>query len=547
MAKGTAGIRVGITMEGVQEFASQADRAAAKTEQLQQRSEKAIGGVMSALQRQFDRLTKSQEQIGLEKLQKAGASDEVVAKYREQWAAINKVQAAEATAASQRAAAETAEKARVERIKQAQIRAAQESKDRQLKIERALKSERDRMRADSARTSAYAQTLNDKSGPMFGKTLGPLLKGFAGFKAVDLGLSALSNVMTQAANKGQIDAMQAYSDTVIGFVNGLPGGDKLVSIASAIHKLYDGGPSADEINAKTEAMQKMNEVRINAAGKTAARIEELRARRDRAGKSESEVKAMDRRDDLERERVKMVAGGMDPTIALQKVKEMKALLEDIDRLESQPKKINAAEMAESQREEFYGMLKEINQQSEEIGASESRIYRLKLDQLVADRKITESQMDQLSVEYDKMQAKRQMVADRQREADEAKRQQQQQDAFLKSMQDAYDGVSMTQDQLFEKKIRDAKLDDQAAAKARELYKATQAIAEQKQTEAERMSMLQSAMSASQTETIGTAIGGVKIAGMQERNSERIISIQEAMKAHLAEIAKNTKVAGTGAP
>jgi hypothetical protein len=70
MAKGSAGIRVGISMEGVQEFAAQADRAAAKTEQLQQRSERAIGGVMSALQRQFDRLTKSQEQIGLEKLQR---------------------------------------------------------------------------------------------------------------------------------------------------------------------------------------------------------------------------------------------------------------------------------------------------------------------------------------------------------------------------------------------------------------------------------------------------------------------------------------------
>jgi enhancing lycopene biosynthesis protein 2 len=84
---------------------------------------KAIGGVMSALQRQFDRLTKSQEQIGLEKLQKAGASQEVVAKYQEQWSVINRLMEAEKAAELQRVAAEAAERSRIERIKQAQIAA----------------------------------------------------------------------------------------------------------------------------------------------------------------------------------------------------------------------------------------------------------------------------------------------------------------------------------------------------------------------------------------------------------------------------------------
>jgi hypothetical protein len=63
----------------------------------------------------------------------------------------------------------------------------------------------------------------------------------------------------------------------------------------------------------------------------------------------------------------------------------------------------------------------------------------------------------------------------------------------------------------------------------------------------RASILEYTMSASQTENIGTAVGGVKVAGCRSGTPERIISIQEAMRNHLAEIAKNTKISVSGAP
>ena len=508
MAKGSAGIRVGISMEGVQEFASQADRAAAKTEQLQKRSEKAIGGVMSALQRQFDRLTKSQEQIGLEKLQKAGASQEVVAKYQEQWSAINRLMEAEKAAEAQKVQAEAAERARIERIKQAQIAAAQQTKDRQLKIERSLKMERQRMDADYERSLQYAQGLG--RGPMFGKTLGPLARGFAGFKAVDLGLSAVSNGLSQLASGGQIDAMKLYSDTVINFVNSLPGGERLVSIAESIHKLYSGGPSASEIEAKAEAMAKVNQVRMDAAGKAYARIEHLKAQRERAGKSDSEIARLDRADQLEKAKSEMVAGGMNPEVALARIREMKALMEEIDKRRASPS-------AAMQAEEFGRLMQEQKDTLAQITESEQELYRQRINRLFNERKITAEQADQLNAEYKKVEAARQAREQQERLAEQRRRDEQE----------------------AQRAAEEAKRKSDAAAEA--------AAREQEMLANRRASILESAMSASQTESVGTAIGGVKIAGMQERNSERIISIQEAMKAHLADIAKNTKVAVSGAP
>ena len=63
-----------------------------------------------------------------------------------------------------------------------------------------------------------------------------------------------------------------------------------------------------------------------------------------------------------------------------------------------------------------------------------------------------------------------------------------------------------------------------------------------------MAAARRALEFSNVETIGTAIGGVKIGGMTSNSIERMMPTQEAIKSYSAQIARNTeRLAAAGAP
>jgi len=65
---------------------------------------------------------------------------------------------------------------------------------------------------------------------------------------------------------------------------------------------------------------------------------------------------------------------------------------------------------------------------------------------------------------------------------------------------------------------------------------------------EAMAAARRALEFSNVETIGTAIGGVKIGGMTSNSIERMMPTQEAIKSYSAQIARNTeRLAAAGAP
>jgi len=253
----SSSIKIALEMTGVQAYANATERAAQANEKLAERSKKSIAGIMSSTQRMVDMATKSKEQMTLEKLTASGASPEQISEVKARFAQVEQVRAAEKAAAAAKAAEEqrakeqamaqaAAAREAAEARRAAEVAAAQKAKETQVKIHKQLMAEKAAADQKYQRTQQYADSM--KSGPMFGKTLGPLLKGFVGFKAVDLGLGALSEGLAQLASGGKIDAMQMYATTVTDFVKGLPGGDKIYSIAQSVHKLFGGKRKANPEN-----------------------------------------------------------------------------------------------------------------------------------------------------------------------------------------------------------------------------------------------------------------------------------------------------------
>jgi hypothetical protein len=78
--------------------------------------------------------------------------------------------------------------------------------------------------------------------------------------------------------------------------------------------------------------------------------------------------------------------------------------------------------------------------------------------------------------------------------------------------------------------------------------AAQAEKRAKANAEEAMAAARRALEFSNVETIGTAIGGVKIGGMTSNSIERMMPTQEAIKSYSAQIARNTeRLAAAGAP
>lgn len=115
--------------------------------------------------------------------------------------------------------------------------------------------------------------------------------------------------------------------------------------------------------------------------------------------------------------------------------------------------------------------------------------------------------------------------------------------FMRDLQRSYDSSLMSERELFQKKLDSLGIMGEQAAKAWELHDAMEA---QKQT-ADATQRLQRMMGFSNVETLNTAIGGVKVAGMSSFSLERMMPTQDAIRAAVQQIAKNTAPLAQGAP
>ncbi len=498
----SSSIKIALEMTGVQAYANATERAAQANEKLAERSKKSIAGIMSSTQRMVDMATKSKEQMTLEKLSASGASPEQIAQVKARFAQVEQVRAAEKAAAAAKAAEEqrakdqamaqaAAAREAAEARRAAEVAAAQRSKETQVKIHKQLMAEKAAADQKYQRTQQYAEST--KSGPMFGKTLGPLLKGFVGFKAVDLGLGALSEGLAQLASGGKIDAMQMYATTVTDFVKGLPGGDKIYSIAQSVRKLFGGGPSAEEIQKQTDAMVSASNKRISAVAAFDAIQEGVSGKRARVGKSDDEIARMDREEMLANERKKLIAGGLNDTQADSKVAGLRRAMLELQ--DAERSAANAQQARQLDPALFTSMLQEQQQAADRLIGTERELYFSKVNRLVVERKITEDQENQLRAAYDKTAATRAELEQR-KKSEESMRQQ--------------------------------------AELAKQM--------EQQATDrAGRM------MNFGNAESLSTAIGGVKVAGMTSFSLERMMPTQDAIRAAVQQIAKNTAPLAAGAP
>lgn len=546
----SSSIKIALEMTGVQAYANATERAAQANEKMAERSKKSIAGIMSSTQRMVDMATKSKEQMTLEKLSASGASPDQIAQVKARFAQVEQVRAAEKAAAAAKAAEEqrakeqamaqaAAAKEAAEARRAAEVAAAMKAKETQVKIHKQLMAEKAAADQKYQRTQQYADST--KSGPMFGKTLGPLLKGFVGFKAVDLGLGALSEGLAQLASGGKIDAMKMYADTVTDFVKGLPGGDKIYSIAQSVHKLFGGGPSAEEIQKQTDAMVAASNKRISAVAAFDAIQESVSGKRARVGKSDDEIARMDREEMLANERKKLIAGGVNDAQADSKIAGLRRAMLELQ--DAEKSAANAQQARQLDPALFTLMLEEQQQAANQLIGTERELYFSKVNRLVVERKITEDQENQLRAAFDRTQAARAEV-DAKKMA-EAKAKQQADDAtqFMQQLRQSYDQQMLGEDQLFQKKLKGLAL---SAAQVEEANRLHEAMTRQTK-EAEARNAVERMNNYGNVESVNTAIGGVKVAGMTSFSLERMMPTQDAIKLAVQQIAKNTAPLAAGAP
>lgn len=542
----SSSIKIALEMTGVQAYANATERAAQANEKLAERSKKSIAGIMSSTQRMVDMATKSKEQMTLEKLAASGASPEQIAQVKARFAQVEQVRAAEKAAAAAKAAEEqrakdqamaqaAAAKEAAEARRASEVAAAQKSKETQLKIHKQLMAEKAAADKKYQRTLQYAEST--KSGPMFGKTLGPLLKGFVGFKAVDLGLGALANGLEQLASGGKVDKLKLYADTVTSFVKGLPAGDHIYSIAKSLHALFLGGPSAEEIEAKTQAMVDASQRRLSTIQSYQQKMESISRETAKVGKSKDDVAKLDLENTLADEKKRLIAGGVNEQGADRMIQEMRRAMDALERGKYMAEIAKAANTADPAL--HLSLLQEQQRIAHELVTSERDLYIEKTAQLVLDGRITAAQAEQLRSAYDKTQAVRAQV-EAKRES-EAKARQEAADAaqFMQQLQESYDQQMLSEEQLFQKKLKSLTLTAEQVAEANRLH---EAMARQTQ-EAEARNAVERMYNFSNVESLNTAIGGVKVAGMTSFSLERMMPTQEAIRRAVEEMAKNSRHPG----
>jgi hypothetical protein len=121
------------------------------------------------------------------------------------------------------------------------------------------------------------------------------------------------------------------------------------------------------------------------------------------------------------------------------------------------------------------------------------------------------------------------------------------ESFIEGLQDAYDKATKNASELFQIKLDTLSLDEEQTAEAWRLYEATEAVTQQREMQQKAVEAAQAAL-AGNVESIGTAIGGVRVSGMTSNSIERMMPTQEAIKSYSAQIARNTeRLAAAGAP
>lgn len=600
----SSSIKIALEMTGVQAYANATERAAQANEKLAERSKKSIAGIMSSTQRMVDMATKSKEQMTLEKLSASGASPDQIEQVKARFAQVEQVRAAEKAAAAAKAAeeqrakeqamalaaaAKAAEMERIAAIKEearaqmeaarqsaemrrvaeaaslvqakelaasqaaaakeaaearraAEVAAAQKAKETQVKIHKQLMAEKAAAEQKYERTKQYADST--KSEPMFGKTLRPLLKGFVGFKAVELGLSAMANTLDQFANGGKVDKLKVYSDTVIGLVKGLPAGDILMNLAKGVSALTGWGGNPEAIDAQTKAIEAQTlamSKRLTAEESFRQKMEQIRRDREKVGKSDDEVARLDRESQLADQRKQLVGNGMSGQDADKRVAQLRSAMVDLQ--EAQKSAANAQQARQLDPALFTSMLEEQQQAADQLIGTERELYFSKVNRLVVERKITEDQENQLRAAFDRTQAAR-AEADAKKAA-ESKAKQQATDAqqFMDQLQQSYDQQMLGEDQLFQKKLKGLAL---SAAQVEQANRLHEAMSRQTK-EAEARSAVERMNGFSNVESVNTAIGGVKVAGMTSFSLERMMPTQDAIRLAVQQIAKNTAPLAAGAP
>ncbi len=193
----------------------------------------------------------------------------------------------------------------------------------------------------------------------------------------------------------------------------------------------------------------------------------------------------------------------------QALKEQAAAQEKIKAAEAE--RLRIARERQANEDLFEGMMRQQRDALLFIQGGEEEVLFARINRLVAEKKLTAVQEDQLRAQFKKVEA-----------AKEEKR-------------------------LREQAIADAETarriaEETAAAEARAAEEAARRLQEEAAAAAQR------SMEFSNVESLSTAIGGVKVAGMTSNSIERLVPTQEMIKNYSEQIARNTqRMAGAGAP
>jgi hypothetical protein len=193
----------------------------------------------------------------------------------------------------------------------------------------------------------------------------------------------------------------------------------------------------------------------------------------------------------------------------QALKEQAAVQEKIKAIEAE--RLRIARERQANEDLFEGMMRQQRDALLFIQGGEEEVLFARINRLVAEKKLTAVQEDQLRAQFKKVEA-----------AKEEKR-------------------------LREQAIADAETarriaEETAAAEARAAEEAARRLQEEAAAAAQR------SMEFSNVESLSTAIGGVKVAGMTSNSIERLVPTQEMIKNYSEQIARNTqRMAGAGAP
>jgi hypothetical protein len=202
---------------------------------------------------------------------------------------------------------------------------------------------------------------------------------------------------------------------------------------------------------------------------------------------------------------------------------------------------------------------QIRAESEKIAQQMAATNQAIDERAAAEAAIAESQRQQAEIA-------RQQAAEQQRILDLAEQRQAVAENFLRDLETQLNRETLTEQELFEDQLARLDLTREEIERARELQRlrqnavatreaeaeAARAAAEAERQAAERLAeaqgMAQRSMEFSNVESLSTAIGGVKVAGMTSNSIERLVPTQEMIKNYSEQIARNTqRMAGAGAP